>query len=95
VWPTWQITWEDKSGGLYLTEDGGQTWRRIGREGPQTFGGYFHPKREGWIYMTLTEGAPGAGLWLSLAAEEEEGEMLSRMCVIPAFLSRPAISAGS
>ncbi|MBI5385909.1 MAG: hypothetical protein HZA90_14620 [Verrucomicrobia bacterium] len=55
----------DQSGGLYLTEDGGQTWRRIGRQGPQTFGGYFHPKREGWLYMTLTEGAPGAGLWLS------------------------------
>lgn len=55
----------DRSGGLYLTEDGGQTWRRIGRQGPQTFGGYFHPKREGWIYMTLTEDAPGAGLWLS------------------------------
>lgn len=52
-------------GGLYLTGDGGQTWQRIGREGPQTFGGYFHPKRDGWIYMTLTEGAPGAGLWLS------------------------------
>jgi len=31
----------------------------------QTFGGYFHPERDGWIYMTLTEGAPGAGLWLS------------------------------
>ena len=55
----------DQSGGLYLTDDGGQTWQRIGREGPQTFGGYFHPKRDGWIYMTLTEGAPGAGLWLS------------------------------
>lgn len=55
----------DQSGGLYLADDGGQTWRRIGRQGPQTFGGYFHPQREGWIYMTLTEGAPGAGLWLS------------------------------
>jgi hypothetical protein len=55
----------DQSGGLYLTDDGGVTWRRIGRAGPQTFGGYFHPRREGWIYMTLTEGAPGAGLWLS------------------------------
>jgi photosystem II stability/assembly factor-like uncharacterized protein len=55
----------DQSGGLYLTEDGGQIWQRIGREGPQTFGGYFHPKHDGWIYMTLTEGAPGAGLWLS------------------------------
>jgi photosystem II stability/assembly factor-like uncharacterized protein len=58
-------TWEDKSGGLYFTEDGGQTWQRIGREGPQTFGGYFHPKRDGFVYMTLTEGAPGAGLWLT------------------------------
>jgi len=55
----------DQSGGLYLTDDGGRTWRRIGRQGPQTFGGYFHPQREGWIYMTLTEGAPGAGIWLS------------------------------
>ena len=55
----------DPSGGLYRTTDDGKTWQRIGRQGPQTFGGYFHPKREGWIYMTLTEGAPGAGLWLS------------------------------
>lgn len=55
----------DQWGGLYLTENGGATWRRIGREGPQTFGGYFHPRRQGWIYMTLTEAAPGAGLWLS------------------------------
>ena len=55
----------DQSGGLYLTTDGGQAWQRIGRQGPQTFGGYFHPKHEGWIYMTLTESAPGAGLWLS------------------------------
>lgn len=55
----------DQSGGLYVTEDGGRSWRRIGREGPQTFGGYFHPRHKDWIYMTLTEGAPGAGLWLS------------------------------
>ena len=55
----------DQSGGLYRTDDGGKTWRRVGRQGPQTFGGYFHPKHDGWIYMTLTEGAPGAGLWLS------------------------------
>ena len=55
----------DNSGGLYRCEDGGKTWRRIGRQGRQTFGGYFHPQRAGWIYMTLTEGAPGAGLWLT------------------------------
>ena len=59
------VAWGDKAGGLYLTEDGGKSWNRIGREGPQTFGGYFHPEKEGWIYMTLTESAPGAGLWLS------------------------------
>lgn len=60
----------EQSGGLYLTIDGGQSWRRIGRKGPQTFGGYFAPVAPNgadahWIYMTLTEGAPGAGLWLS------------------------------
>ncbi len=59
------VSWEDKQGGLYLTEDGGRTWRRIGRQGPQTFGGYFHPEKQDWIYMTLTESAPGAGLWLT------------------------------
>jgi hypothetical protein len=62
---TCDASWDDKSGGLYRTEDGGRTWQRIGRQGRQTFGGYFHPQRERWIYMTLTEGAPGAGLWLS------------------------------
>jgi photosystem II stability/assembly factor-like uncharacterized protein len=56
---------EDRSGGLFRSQDGGVTWERIGRAGPQTFGGYFHPAKKDWIYMTLTEGAPGAGLWLS------------------------------
>lgn len=62
---TCDANWEDESGGLYFTEDAGRSWKRIGREARQTFGGYFHPKHDGWIYMTLTEGAPGAGLWLS------------------------------
>lgn len=62
---TCDADWQDKSGGLYRTDDSGKTWERIGREGRQTFGGYFHPKRDGWIYMTLTEGAPGPGLWLT------------------------------
>jgi len=43
----------------------GSDLQRIGRQGPQTFGGYFHPQYDGWIYMTLTEGAPDSGLWLS------------------------------
>jgi photosystem II stability/assembly factor-like uncharacterized protein len=56
---------QDSSGGLYQSQDGGIAWQRIGRQARQTFGGYFHPRHKGWIYMTLTEGAPGAGLWLT------------------------------
>jgi photosystem II stability/assembly factor-like uncharacterized protein len=59
------VAWNDQQGGLHRTRDGGKSWHRIGRQGPQTFGGYFHPHHNGWIYMTLTEGAPDAGLWLS------------------------------
>jgi len=62
---TCDSSWQDKTGGLHRSKDGGKTWQRIGRQGRQTFGGCFHPERAGWIYMTLTEGAPGAGLWLS------------------------------
>jgi photosystem II stability/assembly factor-like uncharacterized protein len=54
-----------KEGGLYRTADGGATWSRLAREGPEHFGAYLHPKHPGWIYMTLCEDAPGAGLWLS------------------------------
>jgi photosystem II stability/assembly factor-like uncharacterized protein len=48
-----------------IREDGGKTWTLLARKGPQHFGGYLHPRKPGWIYMTLCEGAPGAGLWLS------------------------------
>ncbi len=61
---------KEQEGGLYATTDAGKTWDRIGREGSQTFGGYFNPRKKGWIYMTLTEGAPGPGLWLS----EDDGK---------------------
>jgi len=56
---------EQRQAGLYRTTDGGATWSRLAREAGEHFGAYLHPKRPGWIYMTLTEGAPGAGLWLS------------------------------
>jgi photosystem II stability/assembly factor-like uncharacterized protein len=54
-----------QQGGLYRTTDGGQTWKRVAREGEEHFGAYFDPWHPGWIYMTLTEGAPGPSLWLS------------------------------
>lgn len=54
-----------EQGGLYETRDGGRSWRRLARKGPEHFGGYFHPAHPGWIYMTLAEDAPDAGLWLS------------------------------
>jgi photosystem II stability/assembly factor-like uncharacterized protein len=54
-----------KEGGLWATKDGGATWKLLARKGPEHFGAYPHPKRPGWIFMTLTEDAPGAGLWLS------------------------------
>ena len=41
------------------------TWNRIARKGPETFGAAVHPKRPDWVYMCLTESAPGPGLWLS------------------------------
>ena len=37
----------DQSGGLYLTDDGGQTWRRIGRQGPTDLRRLFPPAAGG------------------------------------------------
>jgi photosystem II stability/assembly factor-like uncharacterized protein len=51
--------------GLWRTTDGGSHWNRLAKEGSEHFGAYLPPKHKGWIYMTLTEGAPGPGLWLS------------------------------
>jgi hypothetical protein len=51
--------------GLYHSTDGGEHWNLIGRKGPEHFGAFLSPTHPGWIYMTLTEDAPGAGLWLS------------------------------
>jgi len=54
-----------KEGGLYRTTDGGASWELLARKGPEHFGAYLDPRRKGWIYMTLTEGAPEYGLYLS------------------------------
>jgi hypothetical protein len=51
--------------GLYHSADGGEHWSLICRKGPEHFGAFLSPTHPGWIYMTLTEGAPSAGLWLS------------------------------
>lgn len=55
----------NEEGGLYRSADGGSSWERILRKGPQHFGAYLHPAHPGWVYATLCEGAPGPGLWLS------------------------------
>jgi photosystem II stability/assembly factor-like uncharacterized protein len=59
-----------QQGGLYRSIDGGTHWQRIARHGPEHFGAYLSPHHPGWIYATLCEGAPGAGLWLSRNAGE-------------------------
>lgn len=61
----------DKVGGLYRSEDGGATWRRVVRKSHRHFGVFLHPRRPGWIYLALHASSPeirepyGAGLWLS------------------------------
>jgi photosystem II stability/assembly factor-like uncharacterized protein len=52
-------------GGLYRTTDGGKTWKKLAQKGREHFGAFYHPAHPRWIYMTLTEGAPEAGLYLS------------------------------
>jgi len=54
-----------EEGGLYRTTDGGQTWRKLVQKGREHFGAFYHPGHPQWIYMTLTEGAPESGLYLS------------------------------
>jgi photosystem II stability/assembly factor-like uncharacterized protein len=68
-----------EEGGLYRTRDGGATWTRLAREGREHFGAYLHPARPGWIYMTLCEGPPGSGLWLS----KDDGASFAPMEGIP------------
>ncbi len=70
---------EQEQGGLWRTTDGGATWQRLGRKGTEHFGAYLHPTRPGWIYMTLTEGAPDAGLWLS----KDNGATWTAMAGLP------------
>jgi photosystem II stability/assembly factor-like uncharacterized protein len=54
-----------EEGGLYRSLDAGASWTRLARQGREHFGAYLHPQHPQWIYMTLCEGPPGAGLWLS------------------------------
>jgi photosystem II stability/assembly factor-like uncharacterized protein len=68
-----------RDAGLYRTKDGGASWDRLARQGSEHFGAYLHPKKRGWIYMTLCEGPPGAGLWLS----KDDGATFTPMNGLP------------
>lgn len=69
----------DNQGGLYRTVDGGKTWKKLASKGPEHFGAYLSPFHKGWIYMTLTEGAPDCGLWLS----KDNGQTWAAMKGLP------------
>ena len=49
------------------------------RKGPETFGATINPVRPDWVYLCLTEGAPGPGLWLS----KDQGETWEPMRGLP------------
>lgn len=65
--------------GLWRTKDGGAHWARILKQGPEHFGAYLSPTHPGWIYATLTEGAPKEGLWLS----KDDGETWKPISGLP------------
>ena len=50
-----------------------------GLQGPEHFGGYFHPTHPGWIYLTLTEDAKESGLYLS----QDDGKTWKPFSQIP------------
>jgi len=54
-----------EEGGLYRTTDGGLTWNKLVQKEREHFGAFYHPNHPPWIYMTCTEGAHEAGLYLS------------------------------
>lgn len=68
-----------KEGGLYRSVDGGTNWTLLARKGPEHFGAYLDPRRPGWIYMTLTEGAPEYGLYLS----RDDGQTFAPVADLP------------
>ncbi len=65
IWLSAADTGGDRPGGLFRTQDGGKSWKKIAQKGPEHWGAYLSPHRKGWVYMTLCEGAPEEGLWLS------------------------------
>ncbi len=65
IWLSAANTGGDRPGGLFRTVDGGASWKRVVQKGPEHWGAYLSPHHPGWVYLTLCEGAPEEGLWLS------------------------------